>query len=78
MKAAGVDADHAIFIGDAVWDAAAAAKLGLPMVGVCSGGTSAAELREAGASAVYQDVQALLDGLAASPLGQLIARARQS
>lgn len=78
LNAVGVDADRAIFVGDAVWDAAAAAKLGLPMVGVCSGGTSAAELHEAGASAVYEDAQALLDGLAASPLGQLIARARQS
>lgn len=49
LDAAGVQADHAVFVGDAVWDAAAATKLSLPMIGVSSGCTSAAELHAAGA-----------------------------
>ncbi|RAN70763.1 HAD family hydrolase [Bacillus sp. SRB_336] len=78
LESAGVDAEHAVFVGDAVWDAAACGKLGLAMVGVCSGGTSEAELRDAGAREVHRDVQALLDGLDASELGRLISRARQA
>ncbi|WP_335337605.1 HAD-IA family hydrolase [Arthrobacter alpinus] len=74
LEAAGVDADHAVFVGDAVWDASASEKLGVPMIGVSSGGTSAGELLEAGAVEVYRDVQALLDSFDASALGQLISR----
>lgn len=78
LDAAGVDAEHAIFVGDAVWDAAAAAKVALPMIGVSSGGTSAAELYEAGAMEVHDNVQRLLEDLDSSALGQLISRARRS
>lgn len=78
LDTAGVAVENALFIGDAVWDAAAAGKLGLAMVGVTSGGTSAAELQEAGAMEVYRDVQSLLEGLNSSALGQLIHRARQT
>lgn len=78
LDTAGVDAENAFFIGDAVWDAAAAGKLGLGMLGVTSGGTSAAELHEAGALEVYRDVQSLLDELDSSALGQLISRARET
>jgi len=52
---AGVDADHAVFIGDTVWDGKACTKAGLRFVGVRSGGVSEAELRDAGAVAVYVD-----------------------
>lgn len=78
LDAAGVEPDHAVFVGDAVWDAAAAAKLSLPMIGVSSGGTSVAELDAAGAMEVHSDVQKLLEDLGSSALGQLIARAREA
>ena len=78
LDAAGVEADHALFVGDAVWDAAAATKLSLPMIGVSSGGTSAAELSKAGATEIHSDVQRLLEDLDSSALGQLIVRAREA
>ncbi len=72
LESVGVDAAHALFIGDAVWDAQAAAALGLPMIGVCSGGTSEAELFDAGALEVYSDVQELLANVETSALAQLL------
>ncbi|MCE1179034.1 MAG: HAD family hydrolase [Micrococcales bacterium] len=48
-----VDADRALMVGDTTWDAQAAARLGIPCVGVQSGGFGAAELRDAGASVVW-------------------------
>ena len=48
-----VDGEQAVFVGDTIWDVEAAAARGIPTVGVLSGGISAAELREAGAVAVY-------------------------
>jgi HAD superfamily hydrolase (TIGR01509 family) len=51
----GVTADRAVFVGDAVWDVSAAAKLDIPCIGLTCGGISAAELLEAGAVAVYTD-----------------------
>jgi phosphoglycolate phosphatase-like HAD superfamily hydrolase len=44
---------HAFLVGDAVWDVESAARAGIPCVGVLTGGYSEAELREAGAVAVY-------------------------
>ena len=61
-------ASEAIMLGDAVWDVEAAARAGVPCVAVCSGGTGALELREAGAVAVYDDAADLLAHLDASPL----------
>jgi len=51
----------ALFIGDAVWDVQAAGKLGVPCIGLESGGTSAAELIDAGALGAYADARDLLD-----------------
>ncbi|BAS10870.1 phosphoglycolate phosphatase [Arthrobacter sp. Hiyo4] len=53
LEAVGVAAAGAVYVGDAVWDMQAAAALGVPAIGVTCGGTSAAELREAGAAEVY-------------------------
>lgn len=64
----GVAAENAVFIGDSVWDVLAAKRLSVPAIGLLSGGTSEAELAEAGAVAVYEDAAALLDGLDNSPL----------
>jgi HAD superfamily hydrolase (TIGR01509 family) len=61
-------ASEAIMIGDTRWDVEAAARAGVACIGVLSGGISAAELTEAGAIAVYDDVAHLLRELDSSPL----------
>jgi HAD superfamily hydrolase (TIGR01509 family) len=63
-----VDADNCVFVGDSVWDVEAAAKLGIPCIGLACGGTSAAELTEAGAVATYADPAALLSDLDNAPV----------
>jgi len=63
LDRAGVDAAHAVFVGDAVWDAHAAAGAGLPCIGLLSGGTAHAELQAAGASPIFDDPQDLLEHL---------------
>jgi HAD superfamily hydrolase (TIGR01509 family) len=72
LDRAGVPAGRAVFVGDSVWDVEAAARAGVPCVGLLSGGTSEAELRDAGAVAVYADAAALLAGLDASPLAAVL------
>lgn len=58
----------AIMIGDSVWDCEAAKRAGIDLVAVLTGGFSAAELKDAGACAVYESVGALHAQLADSPL----------
>lgn len=69
LSAAGLSAADAVAVGDAVWDVEAARRAGLPCVGVLSGGIGRAELEQAGAVAVYDDVADLLVHLDSSPLG---------
>ncbi len=61
LERAGVRADEAIFIGDAVWDVQAAAKAGVACIAVTSGGVHEAELRKAGAARLYPTVRDLLE-----------------
>jgi len=68
LKKAGVTADEAVMIGDAAWDAESSVRAGVRCIGVLSGGYGAAELRDAGAIAVYDDVAGLLADLDDSPL----------
>jgi len=68
LDKAGLKPENAVFVGDAVWDVHASAKAGLRCVGLESGGTSAAELREAGAVATYADAADLLASFTGSPL----------
>lgn len=68
LERANVAAEYAVFVGDTVWDVAAAARAGVGCVGVRSGGVSEAELRDAGAIAVYDDSADLLQHYADSPL----------
>ncbi|MCS5495793.1 HAD family hydrolase [Cnuibacter physcomitrellae] len=63
LERAGVAADEALMVGDARWDAVAAGRAGVRMVGVRSGGISEGELRDAGALEVHDDVAALLRSL---------------
>ena len=67
----GLTAERALFVGDTVWDVEAAKRAGVPCVCVLSGGIAAAELREAGAIAIYDDVAALLAAYDDSPLAEL-------
>ena len=68
LDKAGTAPEETIFVGDAVWDVHAATKAGVRTVSVLSGGVGAAELTDAGAVAVYDDVAALLAGLDESVL----------
>jgi phosphoglycolate phosphatase len=50
---------RAVVVGDSTWDVHAAARAGIPCLGVRSGGISSAELTEAGAVAVYEGPEEL-------------------
>jgi len=58
-----------VMIGDTPWDVKAAAEAGVRTVAVLTGGFSAAELRDAGAVAVFENMEELRAGLASTPLG---------
>ena len=64
----GLDPDRTTVVGDTVWDVEAAARAGMPCIGLTSGGISAQELREAGAVEVYADPADLLAHLEESSL----------
>ena len=68
LDKSGLKPENAVFVGDAVWDVHASSKAGLRCVGLESGGTSAAELTEAGAVQTYRDAAELLQRFAGSPL----------
>ena len=73
LRAVGLEASNTVLVGDAVWDVYAAARLDIPTIGVTCGGTSEAELLEAGAVEVYPGPRELLDGLRDSAIGRLLA-----
>ena len=56
-----VGAEGALAIGDTVWDVEAAANAGVPCVGLLSGGLCEADLRAAGAVAVFGTPRDLLE-----------------
>ncbi|WIE75933.1 HAD family hydrolase [Curtobacterium sp. MCSS17_007] len=60
LEKVGVAADRAVMIGDAMWDVESSGKVGLPCVGVMTGGIGGDELRGAGAAAVYDDAAGAL------------------
>jgi HAD superfamily hydrolase (TIGR01509 family) len=72
LATGGLSADHALLVGDSVWDVLAAGRAGIGCVGVTCGGTSAAELREAGALETYDDPAALCANLDRSVLAKII------
>jgi HAD superfamily hydrolase (TIGR01549 family) len=55
--------DEAVMVGDSTWDCEAAGRAGIETVAVLTGGFSEAELREAGAVAVYHSVVELRNSL---------------
>ncbi|MET0900614.1 MAG: HAD family hydrolase [Mycobacterium sp.] len=74
LKRAGVGADRAVFVGDAVWDIEACVRAELPSIGLLSGGVSRGELETAGATAVFEDAADLLAHLADTRIGALAGR----
>ena len=72
LGATGLDPADALVVGDTVWDIEAAAKVGLRVVGVVTGGIGRRDLEAAGAVAVYDNVAHLLDELDRSPVGRLL------
>jgi phosphoglycolate phosphatase-like HAD superfamily hydrolase len=50
-------------VGDSTWDCVAAGRAGIPSLAVLTGGFADAELRDAGASAVFESLQELRQGL---------------
>jgi phosphoglycolate phosphatase-like HAD superfamily hydrolase len=59
---------EAVMVGDSTWDCEEAQRLGVPAVGVLTGGFSELELREAGAARVYRAVPELREDLDDTPL----------
>jgi HAD superfamily hydrolase (TIGR01509 family) len=73
LDRAGVPAERAVYVGDAVWDAQAARKAGVRCIGLLTGGFVRQELTDAGAEEVYDTPADLLDALDAGPIGALTA-----
>jgi HAD superfamily hydrolase (TIGR01549 family) len=63
-----VEADEALLVGDTPWDVKAADRAGVETAAVLTGGFSAAELRDAGAIAVFESVAELRAGLDGLPV----------
>jgi HAD superfamily hydrolase (TIGR01509 family) len=66
MEKAGTD--EAVMVGDTTWDVEAAARAGIQSVTVRTGGFSAAELRDAGAVAVFDSIDELREAFDETPL----------
>lgn len=73
LDRAGVDAERAVFVGDAVWDVEACVRAKVPCIGVLSGGAGRDELRDAGAADVFEDAAELLKRIDETPLVTLAA-----
>jgi HAD superfamily hydrolase (TIGR01549 family) len=70
-KAGGGDA---VMVGDSTWDCEAAGRAGIQTVAVLTGGFSEAELREAGAVAVFGSIEELRARVRETPLDGEAAR----
>lgn len=57
-----------VVIGDSTWDCVAAARAGVPTIGLLTGGYGEQELREAGAATVYATLDELIRHLGDPPL----------
>lgn len=68
-KLGGMTSEEAIVVADTPYDAEAAAKLNLKIIGVLCGAFSEENLRQAGCIAIYQDPADLLAHYDESPLG---------
>jgi HAD superfamily hydrolase (TIGR01509 family) len=71
LERAGVDAAHAVFVGDAVWDVEACQRAGVPTIAVLSGGVSQGELEKAGAAQVFENSLELCQHIDDTPIAAL-------
>lgn len=71
LERAGVEAAHAVFVGDAVWDVEACNRAGVTALAVLSGGVSRCELQNAGAHQVFEDAFDLCQHLDDTPIAAL-------
>lgn len=60
--------DDAIMVGDTPWDVEAARRSGVPVIAVLTGGFAEAELRDAGAIAVFGSIAELRERRGETPL----------
>jgi HAD superfamily hydrolase (TIGR01509 family) len=67
-KLGDISIDQIIAVGDTLYDAEAAGKIGLRTIGVLCGGFPEAELRAAGCIAIYRDPADLLEHYDSSPM----------
>jgi HAD superfamily hydrolase (TIGR01509 family) len=65
LEKAGDEDREGVMIGDSVWDCEAARRAGIPSIAVLTGGYSAAELSDAGASRVFESIGELREDLGA-------------
>jgi HAD superfamily hydrolase (TIGR01549 family) len=63
-------ADEAVMVGDSRWDIESAAAAGVPTIAVITGGWSEQELRDCGATGVYDSLVMLRERLDETPLGR--------
>ena len=71
LDSADLAAEETVFVGDSVWDVKAAAALKIPTIGLLCGGTSEAELRDAGAEEIWNNPRELFENLNTSLVGKL-------
>jgi len=71
LDRARVNAAHAVFVGDAVWDVEACKRAGVVTIALLSGGVSKCELEEAGAHQVFDDPLDLCQHLDDTPIAAL-------
>jgi phosphoglycolate phosphatase-like HAD superfamily hydrolase len=60
---------EAVMVGDTPWDVRAAAAADVETIAVLTAGFAEAELRDAGACAVFESIEELRERLAETPLG---------
>lgn len=66
-----LDPERSVLVGDTAWDVKAAARAGIPCIGVTSGGVSEQELLDAGAVEVYAGAADLVDRIQESRIARL-------
>lgn len=71
LDRAGVTAERAVFVGDAVWDVEACVRAGVTCIGVLTGGVGRDELMRAGAADVFENARELLEHIGETPLTTL-------
>jgi HAD superfamily hydrolase (TIGR01509 family) len=71
LSESGTDPGRAVMVGDAAWDMIAARRAGIRGIGVLSGGIGEADLRDAGATEIYDDPADLLGKISSSAISQL-------